>query len=81
MRESTVAFARPSRERRGALRDGFVLAASVLRHMQADPLLPAELLPDDWPGTALRTEYDGYARVFARNWRARIGLRPLRRGA
>lgn len=51
-----------------ALRDGFVLAASVLRHMQADPLMPPELLPQDWPGRTLRAEYDGYARVFARCW-------------
>ncbi len=32
------------------LAPGFVLSAAVLRHLQADPLLPAELLPDGWPG-------------------------------
>ncbi len=37
---------------------GFELSAAVLRHMQADPLLPAELLPAGWPGTALRRTYD-----------------------
>jgi phenylacetic acid degradation operon negative regulatory protein len=51
-----------------SLREGFVLAASVLRHMQADPLMPPELLPGDWPGRALRAEYADYARVFARLW-------------
>ena len=55
--------------RRAALRDGFVLAAAVLRHMQADPLMPPELLPEDWPGGAMRSEYATYARVFARRWR------------
>ena len=30
----------------------FILAAAVLRHFLADPLLPAELLPGDWPGAA-----------------------------
>ena len=26
----------------------------MLRHLQADPLLPADLLPADWPGAELR---------------------------
>jgi phenylacetic acid degradation operon negative regulatory protein len=40
------------------LRPGFVLSASVLRHFQADPLLPPELLGGDWPGQDLRALYD-----------------------
>jgi phenylacetic acid degradation operon negative regulatory protein len=40
------------------LAPGFELSAAVLRHLQADPLLPAELLPADWPGAALRGDYD-----------------------
>ena len=55
-----------------ALREGFVLAAAVLRHMQADPLMPDVLLPSDWPGRALRAEYDDYARVFAQRWSAAL---------
>jgi phenylacetic acid degradation operon negative regulatory protein len=51
------------------LADGFVLSAAVLRQVQADPLLPAELLPDDWPGATLRADYDrwdaGYRAVLA----------------
>jgi phenylacetic acid degradation operon negative regulatory protein len=43
-----------------ALAPGFVLSASVLRHLQADPLLPEELLPTRWPGAALRQEYDAW---------------------
>ena len=43
-----------------ALADGFVVSAAVLRHFQADPLLPEELLPRAWPGTALRDEYDRF---------------------
>ena len=35
-----------------ALAPGFELSAAVLRHLQADPLLPAELLPADWPGAS-----------------------------
>jgi phenylacetic acid degradation operon negative regulatory protein len=41
-----------------ALAPGFELSAAVLRHLQADPLLPEELLPDHWPGHQLRTAYD-----------------------
>ena len=40
------------------LAPGFELSAAVLRHLQADPLLPAELLPGEWPGTTLRETYD-----------------------
>lgn len=43
-----------------ALAEGFVTSAAVLRHLQADPLLPNELLPPDWPGARLRAEYDAY---------------------
>jgi phenylacetic acid degradation operon negative regulatory protein len=43
-----------------ALAEGFVTSASVLRHLQADPLLPDELLPGGWPGDALRRDYDRY---------------------
>jgi phenylacetic acid degradation operon negative regulatory protein len=48
----------------GPLADGFVLSADVLRHVQADPLLPAELLPADWPGAALRADYDRYDAAY-----------------
>lgn len=43
-----------------ALAPGFVLSAAVLRLTQADPLLPVELLPANWPGSDLRAEYDRY---------------------
>jgi phenylacetic acid degradation operon negative regulatory protein len=41
-----------------ALAPGFELSAAVLRHLQADPLLPPELLPAGWPGASLRAVYD-----------------------
>jgi phenylacetic acid degradation operon negative regulatory protein len=43
-----------------ALAPGFVLSAAVLRHLQADPLLPAELQPPGWPGGRLREIYDDW---------------------
>ena len=46
------------------LAPGFVLSASVLRHLQADPLLPRALLPSGWPGTTLREDYDRWDRRY-----------------
>ncbi len=51
---------------RALLAPGFVLSASVLRHLQADPLLPPELLPDQWPGRELRAVYDDWDRRYRR---------------
>jgi phenylacetic acid degradation operon negative regulatory protein len=50
---------------------GFELSASVLRHLQADPLLPTALLPPSWPGATLRLAYDdwdGRYREVLRAW-------------
>jgi phenylacetic acid degradation operon negative regulatory protein len=52
------------------LRTGFVLVADVVHHLRADPHLPAELLPDDWPGDELRERYRAYRTDFARRLRA-----------
>ena len=46
------------------LADGFVTSAAVLRHFQADPLLPDELLPSRWPGRTLRDDYDRFDRAY-----------------
>jgi phenylacetic acid degradation operon negative regulatory protein len=43
---------------RGGLAAGFTLSAAVVRHLQADPLLPDELLPPNWPGDRLRRRYE-----------------------
>src|SRR5215218_5547916 len=39
----------------------FVIAAAMVRHLLTDPVLPGELLPDDWPGAALRQAYNTFA--------------------
>jgi len=54
----------------GALADGFVTSAAVLRHLQADPLLPDALLPARWPGAALRSDYDRYDAAYRSTLRA-----------
>ncbi len=61
----------------GALQPGFVLAAAVLRHMNADPLLPVELRAmagrsGDQVG-ALRRDYESYNETYSallRRWLA-----------
>ncbi|MEU9336135.1 PaaX family transcriptional regulator C-terminal domain-containing protein [Streptomyces sp. NPDC048290] len=49
-------------ERAGRPADRFTAFAAVVRHLLADPVLPAELLPADWPAPALRTAYADYRR-------------------
>lgn len=49
-----------------ALGPAFEVAATVLRHFQADPLLPAELLPGAWPGPDLRRDYEAFEAEFRR---------------
>jgi phenylacetic acid degradation operon negative regulatory protein len=39
----------------------FTAAAAAVRHLLTDPVLPAELLPGDWPGDALRAAYHDFA--------------------
>lgn len=39
----------------------FVAAAGIVRHLLTDPVLPDELLPDRWPGVALRHAYQDFA--------------------
>lgn len=39
----------------------FVVAAAIVRHLLTDPMLPDELLPDDWPGARLRSVYHDFA--------------------
>ncbi len=53
------------------LAEGFVLSAAVLRHLLADPELPAELLPRRWPGAGLRADYDEFDAAYKdvlRSW-------------
>jgi phenylacetic acid degradation operon negative regulatory protein len=51
-------------DRADGLAEGFLVSAAVLRHLLADPLLPDELLPGDWPGAELRARYDAFDRQY-----------------
>jgi phenylacetic acid degradation operon negative regulatory protein len=39
----------------------FVAAATIMRHLMTDPVLPESLLPARWPGDQLRTAYAEFA--------------------
>ncbi|WP_078504351.1 PaaX family transcriptional regulator C-terminal domain-containing protein [Streptomyces viridochromogenes] len=51
----------------------FTAFAAVVRHLLADPVLPPELLPADWPGARLRTAYADYRREVVETVRAHGG--------
>jgi phenylacetic acid degradation operon negative regulatory protein len=44
----------------------FGLSVAVVRHLQLDPLLPAELIPQEWPGQDLRNAYRRLNETFKR---------------
>jgi phenylacetic acid degradation operon negative regulatory protein len=44
----------------------FALSVAVVRHLQLDPLLPAEFIDVQWPGHDLRSAYRRFDEVFKR---------------
>ena len=54
------------RDDRSVLVPGFEVAAAVLRHFVADPLLPPAVLPDDWPAAELRATHARYDVAYRR---------------
>ena len=70
LRRSLAPLCRPlERGRRDVLPDAFLVSATVLRHLAADPLLPDELVPPRWPATALRDDYARFDAAFKAVWR------------
>ena len=47
-----------------SIRYKFALSIAVVRHLQLDPLLPVALIPEHWPGHALRSTYRRFDDVF-----------------
>ena len=45
--------------------DQFTVAAAMVRHLLVDPVLPAGLLPADWPADRLRAVYAEFADLLA----------------
>lgn len=56
--------------RTDVLGETFVIAADVLRHLVADPELPSELVPTDWPADRLRDRFERFDRAFKETWRS-----------
>jgi phenylacetic acid degradation operon negative regulatory protein len=54
----------------GFLAEAFVLDAAVVRHLLADPLLPAELAPAGWPAGELREVFTRFDLAFKATWRS-----------
>jgi phenylacetic acid degradation operon negative regulatory protein len=50
-----------------ALTYQFTLSIDVVRHLQLDPLLPAALIPRDWPAATLRSAYRRFDDSFKRH--------------
>ena len=54
-----------------AIAPAFLTGAAAVRHIRADAQLPSALVPQPWPGPALRARYVTYQRAFeaaARVW-------------
>ncbi|RDH76187.1 transcriptional regulator [Mycolicibacterium moriokaense] len=51
----------------------FALSIAAVRHLQLDPLLPAELIPGQWPAHALRSTYRQFDEVFKRRLNGSAG--------
>jgi phenylacetic acid degradation operon negative regulatory protein len=43
----------------------FMVATAIVRHLADDPVLPRDLLPDEWPGAQLRQAYAEYEAELA----------------
>lgn len=54
----------------GALAETFHIDAAAVRHLVADPALPADLEPPDWPAGALREAFARFDAGFKATWRA-----------
>lgn len=51
-------------DRAGDVPGRFTVAAAIVRHLLTDPVLPAELMPVDWPGDDLRVAYADFAALM-----------------
>jgi phenylacetic acid degradation operon negative regulatory protein len=60
-------------ERATSPHDRLTAFATIVRHLTHDPLLPLELLPEDWPGGTLRRRYDAFREELLEQRRLREG--------
>ena len=53
-------------DRAAGIPERFAVAAAMVRHLLTDPVLPAELLPADWPADRLRAAYTDFAALLVK---------------
>ena len=51
--------------RAAGIPERFAVAAAMVRHLLTDPVLPADLVPADWPADRLRLAYADFAALLA----------------
>jgi len=51
-------------DRATGIPERFAVAAAMVRHLLTDPVLPAELVPADWPANQLRGAYADFAALL-----------------
>jgi phenylacetic acid degradation operon negative regulatory protein len=52
-------------DRAAGIPERFAVAAAMVRHLLTDPVLPAGLVPTDWPADRLRLAYADFAALLA----------------
>ena len=52
-------------DRAAGIPERFAVAAAMVRHLLTDPVLPADLVPADWPADRLRLAYADFAALLA----------------
>ena len=52
-------------DRAAGIPERFAVAAAMVRHLLTDPVLPADLVPADWPADQLRLAYADFAALLA----------------
>lgn len=51
-------------DRAAGIPERFAVAAAMVRHLLTDPVLPADLVPADWPADRLRLAYADFAALL-----------------
>ena len=71
----------PDEPMTGALAYHFTVSIAVVRHLQLDPLLPAQLLPESWPAPELRSTYRRFEDALKRRLNRALYSKPPVLGA
>ncbi len=73
MQDETAAAPYENEDITATLSHQFTLSIAVVRHLETDPLLPASLLPPDWPAEPLRLAYRAFDLSFLKTMNDALG--------